>query len=192
MRLPALTPQPATRTVQRMVEPPTAPARPATFSTPRLAVRPLLIRDAQPFHTVWGDPEVIFWGASPDLAFSAQLLERFTSQRISGVAESGWFAVVRRDNDLFVGDVVLRPAPWDPDVPEVGWHVARAHQGGGYASEAAAGLLEHARLAGLTEVAAVILPDNLPSQRVAARIGMTRGDLMDYAGRPHHLWRRVL
>jgi RimJ/RimL family protein N-acetyltransferase len=46
---------------------------------------------------------------------------------------------------------VLEPASWN-DVPEIGWHVAKEWQGRGYATEAAAGLLELAHQQGIPAV----------------------------------------
>src|SRR5690606_38396087 len=118
---------------------------------------------------------------------SRRLLTRLLPRTIPGVEPSGWFGVWRRDDGVFVGDVVLQPAPW-AQVAEIGWHIAAAHQGRGYATEAARGLLEHARAAGLPRVEAGILPENLPSQSVAVRLRMRRTGMVEHGGRPHDLW----
>lgn len=159
-----------------------------TFRTQRLDVRPLTLDDLEAFHAIWGDPEVVFWGASPDLEASRRRLTDFSRRRLDGVAESGWFALVHRERGVVVGDVVLEPASWDPALAEVGWHVARAHQRRGYATEAAAGLLAHARRVGLDRAWAKILPSNAPSRTVAARLGMRRVGTVDDAGVRHDLW----
>lgn len=148
--------------------------------------------DLDGFHQMWGDPTVIFWGASEDRAATEALLRDFIDRRLDGVVDSGWFAVVRdRDSEL-VGDVVLQSAPWDRGLAEVGWHVAKAWQGRGYATEAAAGLLEHARQQGVDKVHAKILPDNVASRGVARRIGMQITDRLDDPHGVHDLWTRSL
>jgi len=56
---------------------------------------------------------------------------------------------------------------------EVGYHLLPQHQGRGYATEAALAcraLAEHEHLA--ARLVAIIVPDNIPSQRVAERIGL--------------------
>lgn len=159
-----------------------------TIRTARLDVRPLDMDDLHAFHTLWSDPEVIFWGASSDLAASRQMLTRLLARTIPGIWPSGWFAVLRRRDGLFVGDVVLQPGPWARNIAEIGWHVGRAYQGRGYATEAARGLLVHARATGVTRVGAAILPNNLASQTVAVRIGMRRAGMVEHGGRPHDMW----
>lgn len=157
--------------------------------TARLVVRPLGMDDLPDFHALWSDPDVVFWGASTDVTMSEQMLTRLLARTIPGLSPSGWFAITRRSDGVFVGDVVLQPAPWARDDAEIGWHVARSHQGRGYATEAARGLLMHAQAMGVTEVGAAILPDNLASQTVAVRIGMRRTGMVEHGGRPHDMWR---
>lgn len=81
-----------------------------------------------------------------------------------------------------VGTVMLQPIPASgPSEPlrpsgdtEIGWHFHPDHWGRGYASEAAALLLEAALRGGLSRVVAVTYPENTASQRVCERIGMRR------------------
>lgn len=163
------------------------------FITERLQVRRLTMRDLESFHELWSDPNVIRWGAtSEDLEASRTRLHDFIKQRLDGIDESGWFAVERRDDGRFVGDVLLGPAPWDGELAEVGWHLAAAWQGRGYATEAAAGLLVHAKQRGVDKVYATILPDNHASQGVARRIGMKIAGRVDLPLGLHDLWERDL
>jgi hypothetical protein len=98
----------------------------AGFVTERLEVRRLVMTDLTDFNEVWGDPRVIFWGATDDLDATRQRLQDFVSRRLAGIAEPCWYAVLRRDDGQFVGDVVLEPASWNEDVPEIGWHLRRS------------------------------------------------------------------
>jgi RimJ/RimL family protein N-acetyltransferase len=77
------------------------------------------------------------------------------------------------------GAVLLKPLPasgtGDPSgETEIGWRLHPSAQGRGIGSEAAARVLEHAWATGLDRVLAVTHPLNLPSQRLAQRIGMRR------------------
>ena len=159
------------------------------FVTERLRASRLVMSDLAEFHEVWGDPQVIFWGATADIDATRERLRDFISRGLAGITESGWFAVRRRDDGQFVGDVVLEPASWNENVPEVGWHFAKEWQGLGYATEAAAGLLELAHGQGIPAVYAKILRTNLRSQGVARRIGMAvAGSLEDHPAGPHDIW----
>jgi RimJ/RimL family protein N-acetyltransferase len=65
------------------------------------------------------------------------------------------------------------PADLTDDV-EVGWHLARAHWGHGYATEAARALINHGfHTLNLDTINAVVNPANAASIRVTQRLGMT-------------------
>ncbi len=93
----------------------------------------------------------------------------------------GIWAVQRRDTEQPVGALLLKPIPASGETTplppsgdtEIGWHFHPDHWGLGFATEAASTVLRHAFRSGLTQVVAVMNPENIPSQRVAARIGMT-------------------
>ncbi len=72
------------------------------------------------------------------------------------------------------------------DELELGWHLHPAHQGRGYATEAAAAWRDHAfAFTGRDRLISLILEENVPSRRVAERIGMSVWKTADFAGRPH-------
>ena len=74
----------------------------------------------------------------------------------------------------FVGDCGLTPQRVDgAEEVEVGYHVRASLQGNGYATEAAAACRDFARdILGLRRLIAIIDPANIPSQQVAAKIGL--------------------
>lgn len=112
----------------------------------------------------------------------------------------GFWAVEVPGRAPFIGFTGLsRPrftAHFTPCV-EIGWRLAFAHWGQGYASEAAAAALHHAfAILGLDEVVALTVPANTRSQAVMRRIGMA-GDPADDFDHPdlpdgHALRRHVL
>ena len=83
------------------------------------------------------------------------------------------------------------PADWTrssaPDAcPELTWAIAYEHWGKGYATEAAAAVRDWF---GRSGVVSPIVPDNIRSQRVAARLGATPGETVELAGYGDHvLW----
>jgi len=84
------------------------------------------------------------------------------------------WVVTRRDTGEFVGDCGLTPQQVEgvTDV-EVGYHVRAGQQGHGFATEAAAACHAYARdVLGVPRLIAIIHPDNVPSQRVAEKIGL--------------------
>ena len=164
----------------------------SAIETERLTLRPWTEDDVASFHAIWGDAEVIWWGASKDEAASAEML-RVVLARTTGMAPVfGWRAVIERTTGRVAGSVALQPARWAPEEVEVGWHLARAAWGKGFATEAAGALVERA-FADLRvpRVVAPIHVDNVRSRRVAARLGFARVGSMTHGGLPHDLYARA-
>lgn len=146
--------------------------------TPRLRLRRWAPRDAVPFAALNADPVV--------MAHFPGTLARSESDALIGRIEGAWagngigFAVAeRREDGAFVGMVGLNrlslPGVGRPQdgALEVGWRLARAHWGRGYATEAARAWIAHgfATFAD-DEIVAIIVPGNAASRAVARRLGM--------------------
>lgn len=110
------------------------------------------------------------------------------------------FWAVEADGMGFVGFVGLKvpdfEAPFTPAV-EIGWRLAHAAWGRGYATEGARGAIDHAfGTLGLDEIVSFAVPANRRSIRVMERLAMTHdpGDDFDHPGLPtgHRLRRHVL
>ena len=143
--------------------------------TPRLHMRPLGAGDAVAWHSIWGDPEVIWWGHQRRAADTALALAGLMD-RISTIPPGmGWWMLIDRTSGAAVGDAVLQPAPVPEGEIEIGWHLARDHWGKGYGSESAGAVLEHGlNSLAIERIVATIVPDNQRSIALAERIGMRR------------------
>jgi uncharacterized protein len=92
-------------------------------------------------------------------------------------AELAWRirVIVLREDRRAIGSINLKGPPRDDGTVDMGWGVDSAYRGRGFAVEAAQAVLRwvlgEPRVARLT---ARIPPDNLPSVRVARRLGMWR------------------
>lgn len=176
-----------------------ADALPNELRTDRLTLRRWRDEDLEPFAQLNADPEV--------MAHMPSLLNRAESDalaaRIRGQFEQrgfGLWAVEVPGVAPFIGYVGLAvprfTAHFTPCV-EVGWRLARAHWGFGYATEAARASLafgfDHVRL---DEIVSFTVPANTRSIAVMERLGMTRdpADDFDHPGLPegHPLRRHVL
>lgn len=81
--------------------------------------------------------------------------------------------VVETHDGQFVGDCGLTIQDVEGEhFVEVGYHVHLALRGRGFATEAAAAVRDTARDAAIPHLVAIIRPENLPSQRVAQKIGL--------------------
>lgn len=73
----------------------------------------------------------------------------------------------------FVGDCGLTMQSVEDEwLVEVGWHVRPDLQRQGYAAEAGLAVRDAAREAGVAHLVAIIRPDNVASQGVAAKVGL--------------------
>ena len=100
--------------------------------------------------------------------------ERWIAWTQQNYADHGYgLWVVETHDGEFVGDcgLTIQDIEGEPFV-EVGYHVHLALRGQGLATEAAMSVREAARAGGVTHLVAIIRPENLPSQRVAQKIGL--------------------
>lgn len=151
--------------------------------TARLLLRPWQAEDAAFAFDLYSRWEVArFLGRAPRAMERPEegrdLVERLQARED---ARSAYRIVEVLGTGVAVGTVMAKPIPAsgpEPLLPsadtEIGWHFHPDHWGHGYAAEAASALLAAALASGLPRVVAVTYPGNLPSQRLAERIGMRR------------------
>jgi ribosomal-protein-alanine N-acetyltransferase len=143
--------------------------------TERLILRRFADEDTERLLEVFGDPEVMRFvgrGVPFDrdrlVVSQARVLEHWRAHGF------GPLAVAERATGRLVGEGGLQLLEGGPDV-EVTYTLARAFWGLGYATEAAAAVLEWGfGELGLTRIVGVAYPDNTASQRVLQKVGMRR------------------
>lgn len=143
------------------------------FGTPRLILRPRTMADLPDCLAMDRDPEVVRYIDGPWTDPAAH--RRFVEARITAAYPDGlgyWTVRTRTSEAAFLGWVLL--IPLDGTEIEIGWRFTRASWGHGYATEAAAPVLAHARDTLRISAVADIHPDNAASMRVAEKIGMRR------------------
>ncbi len=158
------------------------------LETERLHMRPFTLADVEAFHAIWGDPEVIWWGADETFKQSRAGLQRLLQVQESWAPGLGWFAVTPKESDDVLGDVILQPAMFVDGI-EIGWHVRRDAWGQGYATEAAKRVLAYAfEDLGVDPIYAIVATQNERSLRVTEKLGLKRVREMAYANLPHVLF----
>jgi RimJ/RimL family protein N-acetyltransferase len=152
--------------------------------TDRLILRAWLPGDVDFVHDMYSRWEVQrFIGRVPRVMESRDEAEqKVASWRSRAMpAPQGIWAVADKDTGCLLGTVMLKDIPAsseDGSLPpsgdiEIGWHFHPNAWGRGYATEAAHAVLRHGFDAGLQEVVAVTHAENVASQLVCRRIGMT-------------------
>lgn len=151
--------------------------------TERLLLRAWRPADRGPFAALNADPVVMQHFPAPlSAAESDALVERIEASWAAG-GPSLW-AVEVPGEAPFIGVVGLLEATFEADFTpcvEVGWRLARAHWGRGYAPEAAIASLRHAfEVLGIDEVHSFTAVDNTNSRRVMEKIGLQRDPADDF------------
>lgn len=146
------------------------------IETERLLLRPWKDSDLVPYAALNADPRVREF-------FPSLLTREQSDQQACDFSEflisHGWgvWAVALLQNSEFIGFIGLDPvsftAPFTPAI-EIGWRLAYAHWGHGYAVEGAKAVLKYAfETIKLEEVVSMTARGNLRSQRVMHKIGLT-------------------
>lgn len=140
--------------------------------TARLRFREMSDEDLDRMAELLGDPEVMRFYPAPKSRAQAQ---SWIDWNVQNYAEHGFglWVVETRDGE-FVGDCGLtwQTVRGEQHV-EIGYHVRAELQGRGLATEAAAACRDAARTRGIEQLIAIIHPGNVPSQRVAQKLGLT-------------------
>ncbi len=155
--------------------------------TSRLTLRPLGWHDADGLAAMLADPAVMRHFPHPmTRGESDAWLRRNLARYVED--GTGLFAVCRDDEWLGDCGIIVRRIDGDP-VLELGYHLRRDVWGHGYATEAARACLDLAFcMTDVASVVALILPGNVPSRGVAARLGGQVRGVVLHAGRTHDRW----
>jgi RimJ/RimL family protein N-acetyltransferase len=157
---------------------------PTELRTERLILRRWTDADRSAFAEMNADPEVMKYffpgclSREESDAMVDRIEEHFASPRL------GFWAVEVPGIVPFAGLVRLAAprftAPFTPCV-EIGWRIARAQWGHGYATEAAGAALAYGfGELDLQEIVALTVPANTRSRRVMEKLGMTRDPHDDF------------
>jgi RimJ/RimL family protein N-acetyltransferase len=147
--------------------------RVATLMTSRLALREMTDADLDDMAALLGDEDVMSYYSRPKTRAEAGDWSAWNQRNYSDHGFGLWVVNLRSTGD-FVGDCGLTFQHIDGVRElEVGYHVSASMQRRGYATEAAAGARDFARdVRGFRRLTAIINPRNIPSQRVAVKIGL--------------------
>jgi RimJ/RimL family protein N-acetyltransferase len=150
----------------------------------RLRLREWREGDWAQAHVYAADPEVVRyldWGPNTEEETRAYL--RFAREASEASPRTQYhLAVARADGDEVVGGCRLSIESPEHREGSIGYSLARAHWGRGYATELAGGLLRLGFEAlGLHRIWAIVEPENIASARVLEKLGMQReGRLRDH------------
>ena len=145
------------------------------LATERLTLRRLERRDAAVISAYRSDPEVAryqSWQAPYPVQSAEALVHEMEGRRLD---QPGWtqIGVELRATGQLVGDVAFENR--DASEAAVGYSLAPAHWGHGYATEAVGAVVAHGLDAlGFDVIVAEVVPENTASIAVLTRLGFTR------------------
>lgn len=162
---------------------------PFVLQTARLQLREFTPEDADALAQVLSDPETMRHYPAPyDRAGVEQWIERNRQRyQIDGV---GLWAMELTNTQEVIGDcgIILQQVEGD-QLYEIGYHLRRDLWGNGLATEAAIACRDWAFANLKTErMISLIRPENLPSRRVAGRVGMTIWKEVNWRGLQHYVY----
>ena len=148
-----------------------------SIQTKRLIVRRFRLQDAEAFSAYRSDPEVArYQGWDPPFTSEEAISFVASLASIDPGTPGTWFqfAIQDRATDELIGDCGLRPEADEPGLAELGFTLARHHQGKGFAREAITAVLEYAQeRLGVREIIAVTDARNSASIALLERLGMS-------------------
>lgn len=151
-------------------------------TTARVVVRRFREEDAAGLSAYRGDPEVARYQGWTEFSEADALtfIKEMRAGRPGVPGEWYQFALGRAPDGALIGDIGFKVRAGDPSLADIGYTLARAHQGLGLASEAVAAVIEFAfaRL-GVECVVATIDERNVASLALARRLGMREVEVIE-------------
>jgi RimJ/RimL family protein N-acetyltransferase len=142
--------------------------------TSRLLLRRLTLSDTDNLYAILSDPEAMRFYPQ---TYSREETEGWITRTLASYAQHGhgFYACILKETGEFVGICgVLHQIVDDIEEKEVGYLFLRAFWRRGLATEAAAFWMNYAFTEmGRTRIISLIVPDNIPSRRVAEKNGLT-------------------
>lgn len=159
------------------------------LGTPRLILREFVPEDVDALARVLSDPETMRHYPAPlDQAGVEQWIAR-NRVRYSSDGHGLWAMVLKTSGEL-IGDCgLIRQEVDGESLVEIGYHVRRDLWGQGLAPEAACACRDYgfAHLK-VDRLISLIRPENIPSQKVAQKAGMTLWKTVVWRGLSHHVY----
>lgn len=142
--------------------------------TRRLLIRSFRTSDVDAFHARRNDPDVARfqnWTLPYPRERSEKVVEEILA--MDGPANDDWWmgTIELLDTGEIIGDVAIN-LTWQSRCSEIGYSLAKAHWGNGYAVEVGEAMVAYLfETVGVTRVAGTLHPDNIASAMVLERLG---------------------
>ncbi|WP_250435754.1 GNAT family N-acetyltransferase [Hanstruepera flava] len=164
------------------------------IETNRLALRELNTEDVSSLFQILSDKETMSYYPS---TYDMTGVRRWIKKSIKSYTENsfGLWAVLLKENCEFIGQCGISLQNINGKIiPEIGYHISKKFWNRGYATESAKASLEYGfKNLKLNEIFIHTYVKNIPSQRVAEKIGMKKLYIYEKLLMPHNIkWDHVV
>lgn len=153
------------------------------IETERLFLRELKLSDTEQLANILSDSETMQYYPEP---FDREKVKNWILWNMDNYKKynHGLWAVVTKDSDIFIGDCGITIQQIEEEtVPEIGFHIHKEYWNKGYATEAAKACKAYAfEVLNYPKVFSYTTTKNIPSQRVAKKIGMQQYKVFEKNG----------
>ena len=164
------------------------------IDTERLGLRKLIKDDCNYLQKMLGDSQtMIYYPAT----YSIDEVNNWINRSIKSYHKNGFglWAVILKETNSFIGQCGISLQKIDgKTVPEIGYHINKKHWNHGYATEAAKASLNYGfQYLNLEKIFIHTYINNIPSQRIAKKIGMKKVKEYNKQIKSHNvIWRHVV
>lgn len=162
------------------------------LETQRLLLRQYKDEDITPLHSILSDPETMKFYPAP---FSIQQTEDWINRNLVRYKNDGYglWAVCLKDTNELIGDCgLVKQKINDSFEVEIGYHINKKYWSKGFASETAKACKEYGfYILGLNKLISIIDPNNVPSIRVADKIGFIMEKEVFIFDKIHYIYSEV-
>jgi len=158
-----------------------------TITTSRLILRAFTEEDTDPLHHILGEEDVLRYFPNPNSP-SREKVEKLIYARLQHWEDHryGWWAIEPRSKKQLIGWSGLLFLPETEEV-EVGYLLDKSFWGKGLATEAAQACLQYGfKNFDMESIVAIVHPENVASQRVTEKLGMSFVGEAHYFGMDCH------
>ena len=159
------------------------------LETTRLSLRPMQATDLEALLYIFTDPKVM--AAFESAPFDHHQMSKWLQRNLDHQAAWGYglYAVILKTNGLLIGDCGLEVMDVDEtQIAELGYDFRSEYWNQGFATEAALAVRDYAfNILGLPQLISLIRVGNVPSQRVAEKIGMEH--ISEFTRYGHRYWK---
>lgn len=154
-----------------------------TLTTARLVLRGFTEDDVDPLYRILSDADALRYFPDPRPP-SRERVQKIISNQLQHWEEHryGWWALEPRSNEELIGWSGLQFIPETAEV-EVGYLLGQPFWGQGLATEAAQACVQYGfEQLGLETIVGIVHPENVASQRVIEKLGLSFVDRTRYFG----------